>query len=77
MLSRSCTMPPSHPRQSYDVLVKLKVEGTTQVAQGTYDLKNPYFRYSGMGAAKPSGRQCLFKCILYMYCELNYDGQEL
>ena len=57
-------MRPSHSRQSYEVSVKLKVAGTNQTGEGTYDLKNPYFRYSGMtGAAQPSGRRRWFKCL--------------
>ena len=44
------------PRQSYDVAVKLKVVGATQTGEGSYDLKNPYFRYSGMAPTRTSGK---------------------
>lgn len=41
-------------RQSYDIDMEINVVGTSQVSKCHYDLKNPYFRYSG-AAQPPAG----------------------
>ena len=37
---------------TYDIDIEMKVVGTDQVCQGSYDLKNPYFRYTDLSPPK-------------------------
>ena len=42
-------------RQSYDVEIEVVVEGTGVCAKNILDLKNPFFRYTGIQTVAPPG----------------------
>ena len=42
-------------RQSYDVEIEVVVEGTGVSAKNVLDLKNPFFRYTGIQTVAPPG----------------------
>lgn len=60
-------------RQSYDVTIDLRVEGSGLTSSNTLDLKNPYFRYAGQPAQPPPGHSSASPSETY-WAQLDVQG---
>ncbi len=60
-------------RQSYDVTIDLRVEGSGLTSSNTLDLKNPYFRYAGQPAQPPPGHSTTSPSETY-WAQLDVQG---
>ena len=60
-------------RQSYDVTIDLRVEGSGLTSSNTLDLKNPYFRYAGQPAQPPPGHSTSSPSETY-WAQLDVQG---
>ncbi|XP_046461394.1 histone-arginine methyltransferase CARMER-like isoform X2 [Daphnia pulex] len=63
----------ANKRQSYDVTIDLRVEGSGLTSSNTLDLKNPYFRYAGQPAQPPPGHSSASPSETY-WAQLDVQG---
>ncbi len=60
-------------KQSYDVTIECQIVGTSIRSQNTLDLKNPYFRYSGVQPPPPPGENTASPSENY-WSQVDMDG---
>ncbi|RXG68503.1 Histone-arginine methyltransferase CARMER [Armadillidium vulgare] len=60
-------------RQSYDVKLEVFVEGTMTSTSNSLDLKNPYFRYTGVAPQPPPGQNTMSPSENYWH-EVDAQG---
>ncbi len=60
-------------KQSYDVTIECSIVGTSTRSQNTLDLKNPYFRYTGVQPQAPPGENHVSPSEAY-WSQVDMDG---
>lgn len=60
-------------RQSYDVKLEVYIEGTLTSTSNSLDLKNPYFRYTGVAPQPPPGQNTMSPSENYWH-EVDAQG---
>ncbi|KAK2718669.1 hypothetical protein QYM36_005863 [Artemia franciscana] len=63
----------ANKRQSYDVTIDVRIEGTNISSVNTLDLKNPYFRYTGQAPSAPPGQSTTSPAEAY-WSQLDAQG---
>eukprot|EP00096_Caligus_rogercresseyi_P001762 TRINITY_DN1297_c0_g1_i4.p1 TRINITY_DN1297_c0_g1~~TRINITY_DN1297_c0_g1_i4.p1 ORF type:complete len:494 (-),score=176.30 TRINITY_DN1297_c0_g1_i4:2117-3598(-) len=63
-------------KQSYDVTIEVKIMGTETSSKNSLDLKNPYFRYTGIQPQAPPGENTASPSETY-WSEVDMQGGKL
>ena len=63
----------ANTKQSYDVTIECKVMGTSNTSSNSLDLKNPYFRYTGVQPPAPPGENNQSPSEVY-WSQVDMDG---
>lgn len=60
-------------KQSYDVTIECQIVGTSTKSQNSLDLKNPYFRYTGVQPQPPPGENTVSPSEAY-WSQVDMQG---